>query len=95
MCLHYAKSVYTLKYPIFNAPGAALQNESQCAVEYRPLIIGGSKSNPKEFPHMVSNGNIFYCSDLYTLCSIRLFNFIFELSRNLYYVQNYLLLHET
>ncbi|XP_044735551.1 serine protease snake-like [Chrysoperla carnea] len=56
LCLYYAKSVYALKYPVFNAPGAAPQNESQCAVEYRPLIIGGSDAKPKEFPHMALIG---------------------------------------
>ncbi|XP_044736800.1 transmembrane protease serine 9-like [Chrysoperla carnea] len=56
LCLRYAKSVYVLEYPAFNVPGAAPKNVSQCHVNHRPLIYGGSKAKGKEFPHMALIG---------------------------------------
>lgn len=56
MCGEYAKSVYTLEIPPTLAGNRHPVNKSLCAIKSRTLITGGTKADPKEFPHMVAVG---------------------------------------
>ncbi|XP_015111209.1 serine protease snake [Diachasma alloeum] len=56
MCAHYAKSVYALMTPPTLAVDRTPVNASLCAIKYQKLIVGGTKAEPKEFPHMVAVG---------------------------------------
>lgn len=55
-CAENAKAVYALQMPptitIFSKP----VNVSLCALKTRKLIVGGTKADPKEFPHMAAVG---------------------------------------
>lgn len=52
-CMEYGRFVYKQDY------GAALllrkipQNISECHIDAVPLVVGGNRTVPKEFPHMV------------------------------------------
>lgn len=37
-------------------PGQKVEKRSECALEEVDLIVGGTKSKPKEFPHMALIG---------------------------------------
>ncbi|NP_001166061.1 serine protease 142 precursor [Nasonia vitripennis] len=59
MCAEYAKEVYALVEPPVLAGGdQQLVNVSLCAIKSKKLIVGGTKADPKEFPHMASIGYI-------------------------------------
>ncbi|XP_063982620.1 serine protease snake-like [Diachasmimorpha longicaudata] len=56
MCAHYGKSVYALvTAPTLSVDRTQL-NVSLCAIKYQKLIVGGTKAEPKEFPHMAAVG---------------------------------------
>lgn len=57
MCAEYARSVYELQSPPALAGGdKQLVNVSLCAITDKKLIVGGTKAEPKEFPHMAAIG---------------------------------------
>lgn len=55
-CEEFAKAVYTLEMPPILAGNREPVNVSLCAITDRRLIVGGTKSDPKEFPHMAAVG---------------------------------------
>lgn len=56
-CLEYAKAVYAEEVsPVLSAKTSS-DKVSQCGILEIPLIIGGVKATPKEFPHMVRRLN--------------------------------------
>ncbi|XP_033308848.1 serine protease snake-like [Bombus bifarius] len=56
MCEKYAKSVYQLVPSPTLTIDNPLINISVCAIKTRKLIVGGTKAEPKEFPHMAAIG---------------------------------------
>lgn len=57
MCAEYAKKVYALVNPPVLVGGEKqLVNISLCAINFGKLIVGGTKAEPKEFPHMAAIG---------------------------------------
>lgn len=55
--MEYAKSVYSLDYgPVLIAGDRTGVNTSLCAIKDKKLIVGGSKADPKEFPHSTAIG---------------------------------------
>lgn len=56
VCEKYAKSVYQLVPSPALIIERPLINISVCAIKTRKLIIGGTKAEPKEFPHMAAIG---------------------------------------
>uniref|UniRef100_A0A0C9RPM7 Snk_6 protein n=1 Tax=Fopius arisanus TaxID=64838 RepID=A0A0C9RPM7_9HYME len=56
MCTLYTKSVYTLVIPPILAGDRKPVNTSLCLSKSQKLIVGGTKAEPKEFPHMVAVG---------------------------------------
>lgn len=55
-CAEYAKSVYATVIPPILSADRTPVNVSLCAIKSRTLIIGGTKADPKEFPHMAAIG---------------------------------------
>ncbi|XP_012287571.1 serine protease snake isoform X2 [Orussus abietinus] len=55
-CAEYAKSVYAQILPPILSAGRKPVNVSLCAIKSKKLIVGGTKSEPKEFPHMAAVG---------------------------------------
>ncbi|XP_076240858.1 serine protease snk [Calliopsis andreniformis] len=55
-CAEYAKSVYTTELPPILSADRTPVNKSLCALRSRTLIVGGTKADPKEFPHMAAIG---------------------------------------
>lgn len=53
-CEEYAKAVYTQQASPVLLPTAVNNVVSECGIVEVPLIIGGTKSQLKEFPHMVT-----------------------------------------
>lgn len=67
-CAEYSKAVYALETPPTLAGNRNRVNVSLCAVKSKKLIVGGTKADPKEFPHMTaigfngrSNGILWLC----------------------------------
>ncbi|XP_014203299.1 serine protease snake-like isoform X2 [Copidosoma floridanum] len=57
MCQEYAKSVYALvEPPVLTGGDRMYVNVSLCAIKSKKLIVGGTKAEPKEFPHMAAIG---------------------------------------
>ena len=55
-CAEYARSVYALVIPPTLAVNRQPVNISLCAIKSQKLIVGGTKAEPKEFPHMAAVG---------------------------------------
>ncbi|KAK1122667.1 hypothetical protein K0M31_009110 [Melipona bicolor] len=55
-CEEYAKSVFTLVQTPVLIFDQNLVNVSLCGIKTRKLIVGGTKAEPKEFPHMAAIG---------------------------------------
>lgn len=56
VCAENAKAVYALQIPPVPLPFRRPVNVSLCALKTRKLIVGGTKAEPKEFPHMAAIG---------------------------------------
>lgn len=52
-CQEYAKAVYANEASPVLSRRSGSTSVSQCGIVEVPLIIGGKKAKPKEFPHMV------------------------------------------
>ncbi|KAK6635647.1 hypothetical protein RUM44_000901 [Polyplax serrata] len=55
-CQSYAKYVYQESQGVVLMARSLLQNVSDCHIEAVPLVVGGEKAKPKEFPHMAAVG---------------------------------------
>ncbi|XP_076678159.1 venom protease-like [Andrena cerasifolii] len=55
-CEVYSRSVYATVIPPILTANRQPVNISLCAIKTRKLIVGGTKSDPKEFPHMAAVG---------------------------------------
>ncbi|XP_071440518.1 venom peptide isomerase heavy chain-like isoform X2 [Hetaerina americana] len=55
-CQEYSRWVYAVEVSPVNLPGSVAAKENLCAVESVPLIVGGVKAKPAEFPHMAAIG---------------------------------------
>lgn len=53
MCKDYAKLVYSEEIVPVLRIGVEYKPVSKCGIIETPLIVGGIKTKPKEFPHMV------------------------------------------
>ncbi|XP_068085906.1 serine protease snake [Anabrus simplex] len=56
MCKKYGELVYTEEAAPVLLPGTKVDKNSQCGIVEVPLIVGGVKTGPKEFPHMAVLG---------------------------------------
>lgn len=56
-CAEYQQYVYEDVYVanVYGPPSVVKQNK--CSFTSVPFIVGGEQASPKEFPHMVNNGN--------------------------------------
>ncbi|KAF7997873.1 hypothetical protein HCN44_009271 [Aphidius gifuensis] len=81
MCAVYAKSVYALIHqPILQVNPRPI-NTSLCAIKSKKLIVGGTKADPKEFPHMAAIGfNSKQTREIFWLCGGTLVSEIFVLT---------------
>ncbi|CAD1469180.1 unnamed protein product, partial [Heterotrigona itama] len=55
-CEEYSKSVYALVHSPVLTLNQKLVNVSLCGIKTRKLIVGGTKAESKEFPHMAAIG---------------------------------------
>ncbi|XP_015439351.1 PREDICTED: venom protease-like [Dufourea novaeangliae] len=55
-CEEYSRSVFQLVVPPILAGNRQPVNISVCAIKSRKLIVGGTKADPKEYPHMAAVG---------------------------------------
>ncbi|XP_068085905.1 venom protease-like [Anabrus simplex] len=56
LCKKYGELVYAKEVAPVLLPGTTVNNNSQCGIVEVPLITGGTKAGPKEFPHMAVLG---------------------------------------
>ncbi|XP_043268684.1 venom protease-like [Venturia canescens] len=55
-CREYAKSVFAVVKPPTLSISQSSVNISLCAIKFKALVVGGTKADPKEFPHMAAVG---------------------------------------
>lgn len=55
-CEEYSRSVYKMVTPPILSANRTPVNVSLCVLKTRKLIVGGTKADPKEFPHMAAIG---------------------------------------
>ncbi|KAJ8686281.1 hypothetical protein QAD02_022075 [Eretmocerus hayati] len=81
MCSVYAREVYELVRPPVLAGGDdLLVNKSLCAIKNKKLIVGGTKADPKEFPHMAAVGYVSGTREIRWDCGGTLISDIYVLS---------------
>ncbi|XP_069679769.1 serine protease snake-like [Periplaneta americana] len=68
MCEKYAEAVYQEEDSPVLTPGAGKNKVSTCGIVEVPLVVGGVKSGPKEFPHMAIIGYGDSESDISWMC---------------------------
>ncbi|KAK0084919.1 hypothetical protein PV325_006121 [Microctonus aethiopoides] len=79
-CEEYSKAVYTTVIPPTLAVNRKPVNVSLCSIKSQKLIVGGTKAEPKEFPHMAAVGFNSKSVGIIWLCGGTLVSELFVLS---------------
>jgi hypothetical protein len=64
VCERYSEAVYQEEDSPVLTPGAGKNKVSTCGIVEVPLVVGGVKAAPREFPHMVCMDLMPYSSGL-------------------------------